>query len=256
MRAFKAGEISAGRVFNAETWATQYDFPAVQRGEIVKSTFPHQKPSGMTGFVMNTRRAPFDDWRVREALIQAFNFEYINETLTAVPCPVSPPISPTPPLPCKPAKRLEPVSTLLAPFSDTLPPGTLDGYALPVSDGSARNRRGIRAAMKLLEDAGYSAADGTMRGPDGNPLNFSILVSKGSAQDFSNSEKAAQLYVQALERLGIDARVEIVDSAQVVERLDQFDFDITTFRRALSLSPGNEQKFYWGVRGRRSAGLA
>ena len=85
-----------------------------------------------------------------------------------------------------------------------------------------------------------------MRAPDGTALSFSILVSKGSAQDFSDSEKAAELYVRALERLGIDARVEVVDSAQVVERLDSFDFDITTFRRALSLSPGNEQRFYWG----------
>ena len=245
--AFKAGEISAGRVFNAETWATQYSFPAVQRGEIVKSTFPHQKPSGMTGFVMNTRRAPFDDWRVREALIQAFNFEYINETLTGGALPRITSYFSNSALAMQTGEAPQPVATLLAPFSDTLPPGTLEGYALPVSDGSARNRRGIRAAMKLFEDAGFSAADGTMRGPDGSPLSFSILVSKGSAQDFSNSEKAAELYVQALERLGIDARVEVVDSAQVVERLDQFDFDITTFRRALSLSPGNEQKFYWGA---------
>jgi peptide/nickel transport system substrate-binding protein len=80
--AFKAGALSYIREFNAERWATQYDFPAVQRGEVVLSEIPHQKPSGMTGFVFNTRRAPLDDWRVRDALITAFNFEYVNDTLT------------------------------------------------------------------------------------------------------------------------------------------------------------------------------
>lgn len=244
--AFKAGEISAGRVFNAETWATQYNFPAVARGEVVKSTFPHRKPSGMTGFVINTRRAPFDDVRVRDALIHAFNFEYINETLTGGALPRITSYFSNSDLAMRPGAASAEVTALLAPFADSLPPDVISGYALPVSDGSARNRKGIRKAMAQLEAAGFTAADGTMRGPDGTPLSFSILVSKGSAQDFSNSEKAAELYVRALERLGIDAKVELVDSAQVVERLTTFDFDITTFRRALSLSPGTEQRFYWG----------
>jgi len=244
--AFKAGEISAAREFNAETWATQYDFPAVTRGEVIKSTFPHQKPSGMTGFVMNTRRAPFDDWRVRDALIYAFNFEYINETLTGGAVPRITSYFSNSALAMQEGPAASEVTALLAPFEGDLPEGAVTGYALPVSDGSARNRRGIRTALQQLEAAGFSAADGTMRDADGSPLTFSILVSKGSAQDFSQSQKAADLYVQALERLGITARVELVDSAQVVERLEAFDFDITTFRRALSLSPGNEQRFYWG----------
>ncbi len=244
--AFKAGEISAGREFNAETWETQYDFPAITRGEIVKSTFPHQKPSGMTGFVMNTRRAPFDDWRVRDALIHAFNFEYINETLTGGTLPRITSYFSNSTLAMQPGPAPADVAALLEPFAETLTPGTLEGYALPVADGSARNRAGIRAAMKQLEAAGITPVDGMMRGPDGQPISFTILVSKGSAQDFSDSEQAAEIFVRALERLGIDARVEKVDSAQVVQRLDGFDFDITTFRRALSLSPGNEQRFYWG----------
>ena len=244
--AFKAGEISAVREFNAEAWETQYDFPAVNRGDIVKSTFPHKKPSGMTGFVINTRKPPFDDWRVRDALIHAFNFEYINETLTGGALPRITSYFSNSELAMRAGPAGPDVSALLAPFADTLVPGTLEGYDLPVSDGSARNRRGIRAAMKQFEAAGFTVQDGAMVAPDGTPLRFSILVSKGSAQDFSQSEKAAELFVRALERLGIDARVEVVDSAQVVERLDGFDFDITTFRRALSLSPGTEQRFYWG----------
>ncbi|MEM7520250.1 MAG: extracellular solute-binding protein [Pseudomonadota bacterium] len=244
--AFKAGEISAAREFNAEAWATQYNFPAVSRGDIVKSTFPHQKPSGMTGFVINTRRAPFDDWRVRDALIQAFNFEFINEALTGAALPRITSYFSNSALAMTDGPAPAPVAALLSPFAANLPDGALEGYTLPVSDGSARNRAGIRAALKQFEAAGFSAADGTMRGPDGAPLTFTLLVSPGSAQDFSQSEKAATLYVQALERLGIAASVERVDGAQIVERLDAFDFDITTFRRALSLSPGNEQRFYWG----------
>ncbi len=243
--AFKAGEISAGREFNAETWATQYDFPAIARGEIVKSTFPHSKPSGMTGLVMNTRRPPFDDWRVRDALIQAFNFEYINETITGGALPRITSYFSNSELAMQDGPATGRVADYLAPFGDRLPVGALEGYALPVSDGSARNRRGIRAAMKQLEAAGYSAVDGTMRDAAGKPFSFSILISKGSAQDIQGSQKIADLYVGALTRLGINARVEVVDSAQAVRRLDTFDFDMTTFRRSLSLSPGNEQRYYW-----------
>ena len=240
--AFKAGEISAVREFNAETWATQYDFPAISRGEIVKSSFPHQKPSGMTGFVMNTRRAPFDDWRVRDALIHAFNFEYINETLTGGALPRITSYFSNSVLAMEHGPAPAPVAALLEPFADTLSPGALEGYDLPVADGSARNRAGIRAAMKQFQAAGYSVQDGTMRDPEGKPVAFSILLSKGNAEH----GKIAEIYVQALTRLGIDARVETVDEAQLTERINAFDFDIAHFRRALSLSPGNEQRFYWG----------
>ncbi len=240
--AFKAGEISALREFNAETWATQYDFPAVQRGDIVKSTFTHSKPSGMTGFVMNTRRAPFDNIRVREALIAAFNFEYINETLTGGAQPRITSYFSNSPLAMQQGPATGRVAQLLKPFADTLPPGAMDGYALPRSDGSARNRAGIRTAMAALQDAGFSAADGTMRDANGKPLDFTILLSKGSTENMA----IAELYAQALKRLGIEVTVDAVDDAQFVARNSAFDFDMAIFRRALSLSPGNEQRYYWG----------
>ena len=240
--AFKAGEISAIREFNAETWATQYDFPALQRGDVVKSTFQHQKPSGITGFVMNTRRAPFDDIRVREALIDAFNFEYINDALTGGVQPRITSYFSNSPLAMEQGPAEGRVAELLAPFADTLPPGVMDGYALPVSDGSARNRAGIRNAMQALEKAGFTATDGVMRDSGGTPLRFSILLSKGSTENMA----IAELYIQALRRLGIEARVDAVDDAQFVARNNEFDFDMAIFRRALSLSPGNEQRYYWG----------
>ncbi len=240
--AFKAGEISAVREFNAETWASQYTFPAIDRGDVVKSAFPHQKPSGMTGFVMNTRKPPFDDWRVRDAMISAFNFEFINETLTGGALPRISSYYSNSVLAMQPGAAPEKVAGFLLPFADNLLPGTIDGYALPVADGSARNRAGIRAALKQLEAAGYSAKDGTMRAADGTALSFKILMDKGSSQDLA----IAELYLQALKRLGIAAEIETVDDAQFVARTNEFDFEMTTFRRALSLSPGNEQKFYWG----------
>lgn len=244
--AFKAGEISAVREFNAETWATQYNFPAVERGEIVKSTFAHAKPSGMTGFVMNTRKPPFDDWRVRDAMISAFNFEYINETLTGGVLPRITSYFSNSELAMRPGPAPAPVAGLLTPFEPDLPEGALSGYALPVGDGSVRNRAGIRHAMKQLQAAGYSAEDGVMRNTEGHPLTVEITLSKGSRLDVGGSEKIADLYVQALKRLGIAAGVEVVDTAQITKRLETFDFDMTTFRRALSLSPGTEQRYYWG----------
>lgn len=240
--AFKAGEISAMREFNAESWATQYDFPAIERAEVVKSTFAHNKPSGMTGFVMNTRRAPFDDIRVRDAMIAAFNFEFINETLTGGAQPRITSYFSNSPLAMTEGPATGRVADLLAPFKYSLPAGALEGYALPVSDGSARNRSGIRAAMNALEQAGFTAQDGTMRDSTGTPLAFSILMSKGSTENMA----IAELYIQALDRLGIKATVDAVDDAQFVARNAEFDFDMAVFRRALSLSPGNEQRYYWG----------
>jgi peptide/nickel transport system substrate-binding protein len=240
---FKAGEISAVREFNAEAWESQYDFPAIARGDIVKSIIPHEKPSGMTGFVMNTRRAPFDDWRVRDALMHAFNFEYINDTMTGGVQPRITSYFSNSVLGKMDGPAQGRVAELLTPYQDTLPVDAIDGYLLPVSDGSARNRAGIRAAMDQFEAAGYMVEDGMMRRGDGTPVRFTILIAKGSSEDVA----IAELYLRALERLGIDADIETVDDAQYFSRTGDFDFDITTFRRSLSLSPGNEQKFYWGT---------
>ena len=240
---FKAGEISAVRELNAESWDSQYNFPAAERGDIVKTVIPHAKPSGMTGFVMNTRRAPFDDWRVRDALIKAFNFEYINDTLTGNAQPRITSYFSNSILGMVEGPAQGRVAEFLLPYQDTLPVGAMEGYTLPVSDGSARNRAGILAAMEQFETAGYMVENGVLQRGDGTPVTFGILIAKGSTEDIA----IAELYLRALERLGITATIETVDDAQYFARTGSFDFDITTFRRSLSLSPGNEQKFYWGA---------
>jgi peptide/nickel transport system substrate-binding protein len=240
--AFKAGELTALREFNAEKWDTQYNFPAVERGDIIKSEIPHSKPSGMTGFVMNTRRALFADVRVRDALIHAFNFEFINDTFTGGAQPRITSYFSNSELAMASGAATGRVAEVLAPFADSLPPDTLTGYALPVGDGSARNRANLRAATDLLAQAGWTVQGGELRNAQGTPFQFSILINQGDTQ----TQSIASLFINALTRLGISATIETVDNAQFTGRTNSFDFDMTYFRRDLSLSPGNEQRFYWG----------
>ncbi|MFA3915532.1 extracellular solute-binding protein [Ruegeria hyattellae] len=240
--AFKAGQLSAVREFNADRWATQYNFPAAQRGDVVKTEIPHLKPSGITGFVMNTRKPPFDDWRVREALLHAFNFEFINDTITGGAQPRITSYFSGSELALQPGPAEGPVRALLDPFADELLPGALEGYELPQSDGSERNRRNIRAATALLEEAGWTVADGVLQDQNGTPMRFNILISQADKE----SETAIEIFARALERLGIEIAAEKVDDAQFTSRTNELDFDVTYYRRALSLSPGNEQKLYWG----------
>lgn len=248
--AFKAGELTVYRERNAEKWASAYDFPAVRDGRVVKSEIPSGKPSGMTGFVMNTRRALFADWRVREAMLLAFNFEYINDTVTGGrQRRIASYFSGTE-LGMDPGPATGRVRELLRPFADDLMPGALEGYALPVADGTVRNRANLRRALKLLEEAGWRADQGVMRNTEGQPFEFSVLLPQGAAE----KEAFVNIFIQALERIGVRARLDVVDNAQYFKRLQDYDFDMTDFRRDFSLSPGNEQRAYWGAQGVTSPG--
>jgi len=244
--AFKAGEITSWRETNPVKWEQQYDFPAVTAGDVVKSVIPHSRPSGIEGFVFNTRRPLFADWRVREALITAFNFELVNKTLNGGAQPRIQSYFSNSPLGMVPGAPAEGrVAELLEPFKAELLPGALEGYALPVGDGSEANRGAIRAATALLEEAGWTVQDGVLKNAAGEPFAFEILITNG-ADDIIN---AATIYVEGLKRLGIEARVTTVDSAQYKERTTNYDFEMTHYIRSLSLSPGNEQTLYWGAAG-------
>jgi peptide/nickel transport system substrate-binding protein len=240
--AFTSGILTTIRETNAADWATRYDFPRVRSGEVVLSEVPHQRPSGITGLVMNTRRDAFSDWRVREAMIQAFNFEFVNQTLNGGIEPRITSYFSNSPLGMRPGPAEGRVAEFLAPFAEDLLPGAMEGYVLPVSDGSERNRAGIAEALRLMEEAGYTVREGVMTGPDGEPFTFEILLQTGS----SENDAIVNIYVEALDRLGVSVRVTNVDSAQYRERTDAFDFDMTYYTRGLSLSPGNEQRLYWG----------
>ena len=248
--AFRAGEVDSVREFNIAKWNTAYDFPAVRSGEVVRSLIPHDRPSGIAGFVMNTRRAPFNDWRVRDALIHAFNFEFVNAAINAGEQPRITSYFSNSVLGMEAGPAEGRVAELLAPFAGELLPGALEGYALPVSDGSEANRRNTREALRLLAEAGYTVEDGVMTNEMGGPLEFDILLQSGATQMIN----VADLYVEALARIGVDAEVVTVDSAQYKERTQVYDFDMTYYTRGLSLSPGNEQMLYWGCEGVEAEG--
>ena len=242
--AFKAGEANTYRETNEAKWAQQYNFPAVAAGDVLLSDIPHQRPTGINGFVMNTRRPQFADWRVREAMIQAFNYEFINQTLNGGTLPRIESYFDNSVLGAdiaQPAPEAE--AALLAPFGAELVPGTLEGYALPVSDGSERNRAGIARALELMTEAGWTVQDGVMKNAEGTPFSFEIVVS----QNATESRQILEIYLAALGRMGITPQVTPVDSAQYTERTKVFDFDMAPYVRGLSLSPGNEQKLYWGA---------
>jgi len=240
--AFKGGVLNTMRETNIQKWDTQYDFPSVQSGEVVKSLIPHERPSGITGFVMNTRKPVFQDWRVREALISAFNFEFINTTLNGDPAPRITSYFSNSVLGMEPGPAQGRVAELLEPFKGELLPGALEGYALPVSDGSERNRAGIARALDLFAEAGWTVQDGVLADESGRPFSFDILLAQGA----NEPQQIADIYAAALSRVGIEPSITTVEPAQMNERTNAFDFDMTWYTRGLSLSPGNEQMLYWG----------
>ncbi|WP_414706746.1 extracellular solute-binding protein [Salibaculum sp.] len=240
--AFKVGTVNFNREFNVAKWDSQYDFTAIKTGDVVRDVLPHERPSGMTGFVMNTRSPQFADIRVRDAMLHAFNFEFINEALTGGVQPRITSYFSNSPLAMQAGPATGRVRDFLDPFADQIPQDALSGYALPVSDGTERNRAGIAAALDLMQQAGWTVQDGVMADASGAPFTFEIVLQSGSDEN----QTIIDIYVQSLARLGITPKVSVIDSAQYRERIDAFDFDMTYFRRGLSLSPGNEQYLYWG----------
>ncbi len=242
LEAFKRGLYDA-RVENDPTrWQTAYDFPAVREGRVVKEAIPTGLPKASSFFVFNTRREVFADTRVREALALLFDFEWINHNYffdlyrrTASYFAGSELSAHG-----RPADARE--RALLAAFSDAVRADVLDGtWSPPVSDGSGRDRLSLKRALELFAAAGYE-----LRGTElierrsGRALTFEILV---TARD---EERLALLFSQSLKRAGIAARVRVVDAVQYEGRRLTYDFDMIEARWDQSLSPGNEQAFYWG----------
>ena len=238
--AFKSGAIDVFRDGDPNRWAEGYDFPAARGGAVIQAEIAHQRPSGMTGFVFNMRRAPFDDRRVRLALTEAFDFEWVNRTLNRGAYQRIESFFGGSPLAFRGAAEGE-ERAILAPFAGDLPPDALDGsFAWPVSDGSGRSRRNLRQAQALLAEAGWRVTDGVLRDASGTAFRFEILLNG------AGWEPAAATFADALGRLGIVADIRSVDAAQYQGRLVEYDYDMTVRSWAMSLSPGAEQRFYWG----------
>ncbi|MDR3466195.1 MAG: extracellular solute-binding protein [Xanthobacteraceae bacterium] len=240
--AFKRGLYDFRREDEPLRWHEGYDFPAARRGDVIRDEIVTGLPKPTEYLVFNTRRAVFADLRVRQALTMLFDFNWINRNywfglyaraggffagseLSAYGQPAT-------------ARERE----LLKPYDGVVRPDILDGsWRLPASDGSGRDRTVLSAALRLLDAAGYELDGLTLRNRATKaPLAFEILVTT------RDQERIALAYASDVKRAGIAATVRAVDAAQFDQRRLAYDFDMIDNRWDQSLSPGNEQSFYWG----------
>ncbi len=240
--AFKAGEVDFFSENTAKEWATGYDIPAVQRGLIIKREIPHENPQGMQAFVFNTRRGIFKDPGVRQAIGYVFDFEWTNKNLfygaykrTTSYFSNSELASSGLPAP----EELE----ILNQYRGRIPQEVFTSmYSPPKTDGSGNIRANIRAALRLLEEAGWKIIAGKLTHvKTGTVMSFEILLVSPAF------ERIVLPFSKNLEKLGITTRVNTVDTAQYQNRLDSFDFDIVITTWGQSLSPGNEQRDFWNT---------
>ncbi len=238
--AFKAGLLDYRDETSTTRWASGYNFPAVADGRVVKETLKNDNPKGMEGFVFNTRRPLFQDIRLREALGMMFDFEWVNANLYAGLYTRTKSFFDESELSSsgRPASAAE--RALLAPFPGAVRDDILEGrWRPPVNDGTGRDREMAKRALDLLESAGYSIDGGALR-KDGEPVSFEIMVKD------RNQERLALNYASSLQRIGVDARVRLVDEVQYQRRRQKFDFDMMLGQWIASASPGNEQRMRWG----------
>ena len=248
--AFKKGVFDFQHEWSPAQWATGYEFPAIKDGRVVKEEIIRGTPAGMLGLVFNTRRPIFADRRVRQALTKMFDFEWINAKLYHGLYGRTQSFYHGSELSSfgRPASAAE--RALLAPFANAVVPSVMEGTSkMPVSDGSGRNRANSRAALKLLRESGYEVRDGALvNTATGEPFVFEIMVTN------QRQERLSLAFAKALERIGVTVNVRQIDSAQFQKRRQSFDFDMIENFWYASLSPGNEQKFYWGVKSATTEG--
>ena len=240
LEAFKSGEYDFRLENTSKVWATGYDSPAFRRGLYKTTEIRHESPTGMQGFVFNTRKQIFSDPRVRQALSYAFDFEWTNENLfygqyTRTMSFFSNSELASSKIPSK--KELE----ILNPLKGQVPPEVFTkNYLPPSTDGTGRIRKQLRQARGLLKQAGWSVKNGKLLSVKGVPFKFEILLISPAF------ERIVLPFARNLKRLGIEVSVRTVDTAQYRRRLDGFDFDMVVSTFGQSLSPGNEQRAFWG----------
>ncbi|HXV30265.1 MAG TPA: extracellular solute-binding protein [Sinorhizobium sp.] len=247
--AFKKGEVDVYPEGSATKWARAYDFPAVSSGDVIKESFKPKTPSGMLGFVFNTRRPMFDNIKLRQGLALVFDFEWVNKNLFDGAYTRTQSYWQNSSLSFLGAAADDRELELMGDVRERIGPAILDGtYRLPVTDGSGRDRNVLREAVTLLREAGYVIKDGKMVDAKSTPLTFEIM-SQNAGQ-----EKIALAYQRFLAPLGIVATVRTVDDSQYQQRSQSFDYDVIIKSFPSSLSPGVEQVGRWSSQSRDRQG--
>lgn len=239
--AFKKGEIDLYQEGNPTKWARGYDFPAALSGDVVKDSVKPKTPSGMLGFVFNTRRPVFQSKELRKALTLVFDFEWVNRSLFENAYKRTQSYWQNSDLSsmgvAADAREREIAGAALSRIEPDILAGT---HVLPVTDGSGRDRKVLREAMELFKQAGYAIKGGQMVDAAGTALTFEIMTQN------ADQEKLALAYQRFLSALGVKATIRTVDDSQYQSRSQTFDYDVIIKAYPSSLSPGIDQVSYWG----------
>jgi len=241
LEAFKAGEFDYRAENVAKNWATAYDTPAVRDGRLIKDEIQDSLPRGMQSFAYNIRREIFQDPRVRLALGYAFDFETTNRNLFYGQYVRTKSFFSNSELAATGLPNGEELA-ILERYRGRVPDEVFtEQYEPPVSDGSGNIRGNLRTALEILEEAGWEIRDRKLTHTEtGEPFEFELMVRDPTF------ERIALPYAQNLERIGVEMEIRRVDTSQYQQRLDDFDFDMIVASWGQSLSPGNEQRDFWG----------
>jgi microcin C transport system substrate-binding protein len=225
--------------FTSRFWATRYDFPAFKDGRVKRTVLPDETPSGAQGWFINTRREKFKDRRVREALIDAFDFEYTNKNIMYGSYDRTHSVFQNSPMMAT-GKPDAAELALLEPLRGKVPDEVFgEPYLPPVTDASGQDRKWLRRGAQLLSDAGCTLKNGKRILPDGKPITIEFLIDEPTFQPHHLP------YIKNLGVLGIDATLRIVDPVQYRARVDGFDFDITVERLGFSSTPGDSLRTFF-----------
>ena len=239
VEAFKVGEYDFRREYNVKRWLSEYDFKAVDSGEVILKEMNNDRPVGMNGLVMNTRKNIFNNRNVRLALSYAYDHEWINKTIYQNAYVRTDSFFDNSPLSSS-GLPSDAELKLLNPWRDQIPSEVFtETFTPPKTDGSGNARENLLQAKEILQEEGWIIKNDKLT-KDGEEFKFEFLIVSPS------DEKIALAYQSNLKKLGITMEVRTVDSSQYQARLLNYDFDMIKRYWGVSLSPGNEQQFYWG----------
>ncbi|MEO1561943.1 MAG: extracellular solute-binding protein [Pseudomonadota bacterium] len=249
--AFKAGEYLFHEEFFSKQWATGYDFPALNDGYVIRESIEDNRPSGTQGFWINMRQEKFQDPRVREALGLLFNFEWSNDTLFYGLYTRTDSFWENSPMQAEGLPEGDELA-LLEPFRDQLPETVFTEPAVtpPLMRPDQFDRRALRRAGQLLDEAGWTIQDGVRKNAEGETLTVEVL------EDQKTFERIINPMIANMKRAGIDAKLTLIDPAQYQQRQEDFDYDMIPGRLVMSLSPGEELLATFGSEGAETPGTS